>query len=269
MKKNQEHGFILTVLLAGVLIMAINPGILAQGQKSHPDEGNYPPVIVPYTELRSFYSEILDREMGIFVKLPVSYYENTDKVYPGWYFTDANRSFPMLANMVNIFEFPHHSQPEIVLVGIGYKVGDMLDFFAMRTRDLSQVNDPGVDEYMEKMISNIAGREIDVRTGGAGLFLDFISKELIPFIETNYRVSPDDRCLGGYSLGGLFSLYTMFTQPGLFTKYYAGSPSILFANNALYNNEEEFASTHDDLDATLFMTMGALEDSIFLSYNPG
>jgi predicted alpha/beta superfamily hydrolase len=265
MKKNLEHGFILTILLAGVLTTAINPGTLAQGQKSHPDEGKYPPVIVPYTELRNFYSEILDREMSIFVKLPVSYYENTDRIYPGWYFTDANRSFPMLANMINVFEVPRPSQPEIVLIGIGYKVEDMIDFFVFRTKDLTQINDPSADEYMGKMISNVAGQEIDVRTGGAELFLDFISKELIPFVETNYRVSTNERCLGGYSFGGLFSLYAMFTKPELFTKYYAGSPSISFGNRELYKNEELFASTHDDLNATLFMTMGGLEDSTYIA----
>ena len=215
--------------------------------------------------MRSFYSEILDREMSIFIKLPVNYYENTERVYPGWYFTDANRSFPMLANMINVFEVPRPTQPEIMLIGIGYKVGDMIDFFVFRTKDLSQVNDPGTDQYTGEMISNIAGRKIDIKTGGAGFFLDFIDKELIPFIETNYRVSPDERCLGGYSFGGLFSLYAMFTKPELFTKYYAGSPSIGFAKGALYINEEEFASTHEDLHATLFMTMGALEDSSYVA----
>lgn len=261
MKKHLNNGFIMTLLLTGALTSGVLPRALAQDQKLSAGEGTHPPVTVPYTEMRSFYSKLLDREMAIYVKLPVSYYEHSDRVYQGWYFTDANRSFPMLANMINVFEIPRPSQPEMVLIGIGYKIDEMVDFFALRTRDLTQVNDPGADEYWKSTISSVAGREIEVRTGGAPLFLEFITRELFPFIESNYRVSTSDRCLGGYSFGGLFTLYVMFTKPELFTKYYAGSPAISFSYGSIYESEEEYASKHHDLHAKLLMTMGGLEEA--------
>jgi predicted alpha/beta superfamily hydrolase len=63
----------------------------------------------------------------------------------------------------------------------------------------------------------------------------------------------------------LFSLYVIHTEPELFTKYYAGSSPISFANSALYRTEKEFALCHDDLNATLFMTIGGLEDPTWIA----
>ena len=182
-----------------------------------------------------------------------------------WYVTDANRSFPMLANMISIFDVPFPTLPEIILIGIGYEIGDMADFAAWRTRDLTPVNEPWADEYWGKMLSQLAGREIIVRTGGAEAFLRFITEELFPFIESNYRASSAGRCLGGISYGGLFTLYVMLTKPELFTKYFAGSPPVGYGGDLLFKYEEELAATHDDLNARLLMTMGALEDSLGIS----
>ncbi|TFH46760.1 MAG: alpha/beta hydrolase, partial [Bacteroidia bacterium] len=187
------------------------------------------------------------------------------KIYPVWYATDANRGFPMLANMISIFDVPVPTMPEVILIGIGYVGKDMADFVAWRTRDLTPVNEPWADENAGKMLSEITGRETAVRSGGGSLFLKFITDELFPFVESNYRVSSGDRCLWGISYGGLFTLYVMFEKPELFTKYFAGSPTIGYGNGYLFKAEEEYAATHDDLNARLFMTMGALEDSLMIS----
>jgi len=155
--------------------------------------------------------------------------------------------------------------PEIIVIGIGYEIGDMADFAAWRTRDLTPVNEPWADDNIRKLISQLTGRETDVRSGGGSVFLSFITDELFPFVEKAYRVSSSERCLGGISYGGLFTLYVMFEKPELFTKYFAGSPTIGYGNGYLFKAEEEFAATHDDLNARLFMTMGALEDSVMIT----
>lgn len=108
----------------------------------------------------------------------------------------------------------------------------------------------------------MTGKTFTFKTGNSAIFLDFIEKELIPFIESNYRVIPDDRYLGGYSYGGLFALSVLFTKPELFTRYIAGSPSIDFADGALYRFEKKYSLTHKDLNAKLFMSAGALETTI-------
>ena len=101
---------------------------------------------------------------------------------------------------------------------------------------------------------------MEVQTGGAALFLDFIKKELFPFIETNYRIDKNDRMLSGYSFGGLFAMYALFYEPGLFSKYFIGSPSIHFKDGITYDYELNYASNHSDLEADVFISAGELED---------
>jgi predicted alpha/beta superfamily hydrolase len=195
--------------------------------------------------------------------LPLSYNTNPQKIYQAWYFTDANRSFPMVANIESIFDLSPSKpvEPEIIIIGIGYKIKDMGDWASWRARDLTPTNVPSVDSGWAKTLSGFTGRQYEVRTGGAGTFLDFIVKEVFPFVESNYRVSSTNRGIGGYSYGGLFSLYVLFKQPDLFNIYYAGSPSIGHDNAVLFNFEKEYASLHKDIKANLFMSVGGSEDS--------
>jgi predicted alpha/beta superfamily hydrolase len=190
---------------------------------------------------------------------------NSDKKYPCWFVTDANRSFPMLANIGSVFEVPDPSQGEIIIIGIGYKIRDVADWAAYRTRDLTPINDPGVDGYYNKFLNQATGRQFDVKSGGASKLLEFIALELITFVESNYRVLSTERYLGGYSYGGLFTLYTMFTKPDLFNKYFAGSPTIEFGNGFLFDLENKVASSNKNIRAKLWMTAGGAEDSITIA----
>jgi predicted alpha/beta superfamily hydrolase len=257
---NRKQLFLLTFLLTAGLLDASS-----QDQATKPDVKAYPSVSVPNTEMRTFYSSILNQEMDIYIKLPVSYYKNSQKIYPAWYFTDANRSFPMVANMVSIFEVPRLVEPEIIVIGIGYKIKDLADWGAWRTRDLTPTNIPALDTTWTKMLTGMTGRQFVVKSGGAATFLEFIVKEVFPFVESNYRVSPTGRGIGGYSYGGLFSLYVLFKQPELFSIYYAGSPSIDYDKGVLFNFEKEYASTHKDLNAKLFMSAGMSEDTMMVT----
>jgi len=203
--------------------------------------------------------------MELYIKIPNTYKTNTQKVYPCYYGTDGNRSFPMIADMANSFEVPVIVEAEIFVVGIGYKIRDLGDWGAWRTRDLTPTNVPSSDNYWTGIFSKFADREIEVKTGGAAKFLECIEKEVFPFMESNYRVSATGRGLGGYSYGGLFSLYVLFKRPELFSFYFAGSPSIRYDKGVLYTYEEEYAATHNDLNATLFMTAGGAEDSALIA----
>jgi predicted alpha/beta superfamily hydrolase len=203
--------------------------------------------------------------MVLYIKIPATYKTDTQKIYPCYYGTDANRSFAMIADMANSFEVPVIVEPEIFVVGIGYKIRDLGDWGAWRTRDLTPTNVPSSDTYWAGIFSKFAGRQLEVKTGGAAKFLECIEKEVFPFMESNYRVSATGRGLGGYSYGGLFSLYVLFKRPDLFSLYYAGSPSIRYDKGVLYTYEEEYAATHNDLNATLFMTAGGAEDSLLIA----
>jgi predicted alpha/beta superfamily hydrolase len=224
------------------------------------------PVLIPNTEMRSFYSEILGQDMILFIKLPSGYNNNSQRLYPSWYFTDGNRSFPLIANIASIFEIPVPSEPELIIISIAYKIKDMADWGAWRTRDLTPTNVPSLDSSWAKTLTGITGRQFEVKSGGAKKFLECLEKEVIPLVESSYRVLLTDRGLGGYSYGGLFSLYVLFSQPELFSIYYAGSPSISYDNGVLFNLEKDFSISHKNLKAKLFMSTGEAEDSTMI-YN--
>ena len=61
--------------------------------------------------------------------------------------------------------------------------------------------------------------------------------------------------------GALFGLYVLFHYPDLFDKYFVGSPSIGFHDGILFKYESNYAKTHTDLDADVFMTVGEKEES--------
>jgi uncharacterized protein len=224
------------------------------------------PVLIPNTEMWSFYSQILGQDMILFIKLPSGYYNNSKKLYPSWYFTDGNRSFPLIANIASIFEIPIPSEPELIIISIAYKIKDMADWGAWRTRDLTPTNIPSLDSSWAKTLTGMTGRQFEVKSGGAKRFLECVENEIIPLVESNYRVSTTDRGIGGYSYGGLFSLYTLFSQSELFSIYYAGSPSINYDKGVLFNLEKDFSISHKNLKAKVFMSAGEAEDSTMI-YN--
>jgi hypothetical protein len=252
-------------ILSFFFLPAVLPIASAQDRPAQTDQNNYPMVTVPGTETRTFYSQILNQEMILFIKLPATYYKDTAKVYPCLYVTDANRAFPMVANIADFFEVPLVVEPEIIIIGIAYKIIDMADWGVWRTRDLTPTNVPAADIYWSNLFSGITGRQVEAKTGGAPKFLEFISKEVFPFVESNYRASHTGRGIGGYSFGGLFSLYVLFKHPELFSIYFAGSPSIKYNGGILYQYEKEYASAHSDLNAQLFMSAGSAEDSIMVA----
>ena len=50
--------------------------------------------------------------------------------------------------------------------------------------------------------------------GGNDAFLNFLVKELVPYLDQNYSMSPSLRLLFGHSHGGSFVFYTLFTDHG-------------------------------------------------------
>jgi predicted alpha/beta superfamily hydrolase len=223
-------------------------------------------VSVPGTELRRIQSKVMGQEMLIHVQLPLDYVRDGSRKYPVWYMTDANRSFPLVANISTILGFPPTGFPQVIVIGIGYSISDMSDWAAWRTRDLTPVPHERTEQYWTRLLQNMTGdNTIQVESGKAKKFLGFILDELIPFIEKEYHVSTTDRTLGGYSYGGLFSLFSMFEQPGAFQKYYCGSPSLHYSDKVIFEIENRFSEHHEDLPAKVFMSVGGLEDSTVIS----
>lgn len=66
-------------------------------------------------------------------------------------------------------------------------------------------------------------RENDSSSGHAAEFLQTIETVIMPFIEREYRADPSCRVMAGASLGGLFTLYAIYTKPELFKRRSARS----------------------------------------------
>jgi len=69
-------------------------------------------------------------------------------------------------------------------------------------------------------------------------FLKFIAEELMPEIETSFRIK--HRILFGHSFAGGFTVYAMINNPGLFDKYIASSPTPIMemVDPEIYNQLE-------------------------------
>ena len=86
-------------------------------------------------------------------------------------------------------------------------------------------------------------------------FFRFITEELVPVIERDYRTTSEGRTLFGHSLGGGFTLYTMLNHTDAFDSYIASSPVI----RGLDEIEISYAASHSDLPVKCFVSVGTRE----------
>ncbi len=193
------------------------------------------------TQLKLLDSQFIDDVFHIYVSLPDDY-NNTDKRYPVLFVLDGDISYGIAAGIARYLEIGGNI-PELIVIGIGYGAIDK-SAGNKRNRDYR----PG-------------------ESGGAESFQKFISEELIPYVDGNFRTVTENRTIMGYSLGGLFALYSLFTQPGIFNKYIVGSPYLIPENFVIFDYEEQASSTLNDLSAKVFISVGS-EASEEKYFNP-
>ena len=195
---------------------------------------------MPDTEVRQLKSAATGRNYDIYVQLPTGYAQSQKK-YPVLYVLDGQWDFKLLDSIYGGLLYDGFI-PEMIIVGITYS-GANPDYNALRAMDYTPASD-----------ATIPG------SGGAPKFLAFFKNELIPFIETNYRADASQRVLMGSSFGGTFTLYALFSEPGLFHGYVAASPVTVYGDRFAFTQEAEYAKSHKDLPVRLFVSVGALED---------
>jgi predicted alpha/beta superfamily hydrolase len=206
---------------------------------------SYPPHTIPGSELRVLPANAAGRHYQLSVGLPASYAKEAARRYPVVYVTDGYWDFEKLDAIRGALVFDK-VVPEFIIVGLGY-AGDGLDYGTLRTWELSPVpfGDPD--------------------TGHAAEFLATIETEIIPFVEREYRADPAHRVLAGASLGGLFTLYSMYSRPDLFSGWVAVTPAVAVNDGWLLGYEEKFAQAGGQLKGRLFASMGENENPGFLS----
>ncbi len=95
--------------------------------------------------------------------------------------------------------------------------------------------------------------------GKADQFLSFIEKELIPKIDSSYRVAKH-KTLTGHSRGGLFVLYTLQERPNLFDAWFCYSTPVWRFNDMMIKKMEIFVKNNKlPQPRFLFLSAGANE----------
>jgi predicted alpha/beta superfamily hydrolase len=212
-----------------------------------------PAVPVANSFRHRLHSDVIGQDFVIDVALP---YTPVDTPMPVVYVTDGNSMFPVVASAARLMQLGYELPP-LIIVGIGYDTAASTEILALRTRDLTPTLDSA---YVEQDSQGPMPLPDGILPGGAAKFLDFIESEVKPFIAANYPAKTDDSTLLGDSLGGLFTLYALFNRTGDYQRYIAGSPSLWWDAEGLFNDEAAYAARADDLDAEVFISVGALEE---------
>src|SRR4051794_24975646 len=167
--------------------------------------------------------------------------------------------------------------PSYKTSGRHYPVIYMHDGQNLFDPELSFAGEWGVDETMERLgpegfeaivvaIPNMGGERsheyspwVDARAGGGkgDAYLDFIIQTLKPKIDVKFRTRHEREHTGivGSSMGGLISLYAFLRNPEVFGFCGAMSPSLWFANRAVF----EYATTIERWFGRVYLDIGSEE----------
>lgn len=174
---------------------------------------------------RTLTSDILKENRNLLIYLPEDYYK-TEKDYPVLYLLDGEWHFHHVSGILQFFQWSKNPL-SIILVAVAN---------TDRARDFSPTKWPGYSTY----------------TGGATQFKRFLTEELIPYIDDNFRTSPH-RILCGHSLAGTFTLFSFLTSPEDFDSYIALSPCLFWHDRAMLRLTEAFIKKHKELDKTIYI----------------
>lgn len=158
-------------------------------------------------------SAVLKEERTLNIYLPDGYDAKAVTKYPVIYLLDgsANEDFIHVTGVVqflNMIEFV----PKAIIVGIAN---------VDRKRDFT-------------FPTSIAADQKDFPSSGhSANFIEFLDKELQPFIEKKYHTS--SKTIIGQSLGGLLATEIFLKRPELFDNYLIVSPSLWWDDESLLN----------------------------------
>jgi predicted alpha/beta superfamily hydrolase len=163
-------------------------------------------------------SVILGETRVLNIYLPPHYQSDTLISYPVVYLLDGSKDedFIHVAGIVQFGSFPWvNIIPESIVVGIA-NVDRKRDFTYPSQNKLDQQEFP------------TAGKSED--------FIDFIEKELQPFIDATFRTNATKTIIG-QSLGGLLVTEILVKRPDLFSNYIIVSPSLWWDDERLLDEK--------------------------------
>jgi len=188
--------------------------------------------------LEHLYSPQLGNERDILLYLPPSY-SHSQKGYPVIYMHDGQNLFDEVTSFAG--EWHVDSTMETLSTeGVEAIVVGIPNAGPKRIEEYAPFYDP---------------QHGDSRHGDK--YLTFITDTLKPLIDRDFRTLPQRAHTGimGSSLGGLISLYAFFQYPDTFGFVGAMSPSLWFANQAIFSYIKEAAF----FPGKIYLDIGSLE----------
>lgn len=180
----------------------------------------------------SFFSETLAETRTVLIATPDGYDESTDE-YPVLFVLDGATHFHHTTALSKSLA-SNQIMPAMLVVGIENTV---------RIRDLTP---PAEDPQMAVL---------EPEHGDSANFRSFISNELMPWLDENYRTH-SFTVLIGHSLGGLFAIDSLIENPTLFDAYIAISPSLHWDEGRIIGRARPRLGAAQHSGAILYMTAG-------------
>lgn len=175
----------------------------------------------------TFHSKFLAEDRPLLIGLPRSYSSAPELRYPVLYVLDGEEHFRQVVGLLDWQTYSENSIPEHIVIGIP-------NLGPLRRRDLNPAH----------------GNRENTRR-----FFEFLSTELIPFIDGNYRTHPF-RILAGHSLAGAFTVMTLLEHPRMFRAYIAASPFLTANPGHLVKEASERLGEQERPPAYVFTSLG-------------
>ncbi|MBK9713634.1 MAG: alpha/beta hydrolase [Kouleothrix sp.] len=168
--------------------------------------------------LEGLYSPQLNNRRRLFVLLPPSYAADAERRYPVVYMHDGQNLFDHWISYAGEWQVDE-TMAALAVEGIEAIVVGIQNMGPRR-----------IDEYSPF-------RDRRLRKGGRGdWYVTFVADTVKPLIDHDFRTRPEREhtTILGSSMGGLISLYAFFRRPEVFGLAGAMSPSLWFAQEAIF-----------------------------------
>ncbi|ANY08206.1 alpha/beta hydrolase [Pseudonocardia sp. HH130630-07] len=209
------------------------------------------------------------RSYGIWVTTPPGYAESTEPL-PLIYVLDGNGAVGFTAPLVTVQTDPYLTLAPYIQVSIGYAGEAAEHWVQLRNRDFVPPGEPVSDDMVPALEAArdsgaMSQQEMDaflaeLTDTRADLFLDFLTDDLHPHLQSRFRVADSGHGLFGYSYGGLFALYAWLRDAAPFSAVGAGSPGVLTPDSRIFAMIDALpARPADPLAPRLHITVNELE----------
>lgn len=192
-------------------------------------------IVFPFGVVEQIDSKELSEQRILNIYLPLGYHPDSLTTYPTIYVLDGsqNEDFPHIAGLVQFMNM-YDLVPKSIVVGIA-----------------------NVDRYRDFTYpSSVKRDKKDIPTsGGSEKFINFIEKEVQPFITNNYKTNTHKTIIG-QSLGGLVATEILLKRHYLFDDYIIVSPSLWWDNEKLVDKAPTFFELNKTLKKRIFISLG-------------